>query len=394
MHSDGRETNVNIGRNRCATCGKQTNNPTYCSRSCAAKHTNRSSPKRSLEGKCLDCGAAISSRLQRCKVCQTKATLAANQAKMRAEQNIHALRNLSGEIVELPLPRIHLNEYFVYDASAYSHDRLTSDKPCKLLLDRLLALVFAKPGYLRSADIHRHATLIHAFGQHELSQGWDSSSRRVAVTELPIDRVDVALRDWIESLLRHDGWSLMPTFALETGRLIEAHVRGHTASSWQGQPWQIKPIIPGIDDIPFSRLADARLKKEITSAFAGILVRFCVPTGCRIKEPATGTVTTEPGIAYLGVERCHLSSGIYDDTDLELEEDNSPAHDIGEEFMMRGKLWPANAIEVLLDRNRDYDFNERNLPRTEIPGRWINAWLATNLEWRDVPAWDPAAGGG
>lgn len=38
----------------------------YCSRSCSAIETNRSSPKRSLEGECLSCGVSIPSSLKYC----------------------------------------------------------------------------------------------------------------------------------------------------------------------------------------------------------------------------------------------------------------------------------------------------------------------------------------
>ena len=373
---------------RCLTCGKVTSNPRYCSRSCSAKHTNRASPKRRLGGNCLDCGAVIPTRLQRCEVCKEKVEVAAKQARVRAEQNIHTLRTISGELIEVPLPRIHVTERFIYEATVYAEQRLTPEKPSRLLLDRLLALAFKRPGYLRQADAHRYASLIHAFGRHELDHGWGADRRRSLVADLPIGKIDMALRNWVESTLRDDGCPLMPTFVLDAGRFIEAHVRGHIEYPWGRQAWEIKSFVDGIDEDRSSRLDDRRIKREITSAVGGILVRLCVPVGCRIKDQATQAVTTEPGQAYLSIERCHLSSGLYDDTDLEVEEDNRPVHDIGEEFMVRGRLWPAPAIEALLQKS-DYQFNERSLPKVEVPGRWISAWLDENLDWQDVPSWDP-----
>lgn len=382
-------TSVGLGKNSCAACGKKTNNPSYCSRSCAAKHNNRASPKRRPEGECVDCRAAIPTKHQRCKDCQAKVAAEASQAKIRAEQNIHSLRAISGEIVTLPLPRIYVTERFIYDAAGYGEQRLTHAKPSGLFLSRLLAVVFQRPGYLRQADVQRYASLIHAFGRHELDHGWGADRRRTVVADLPIGRIDVALRDWVESTLRGNGWSLMPTFVLDGARFIEAHVRGRTEHPWGRQPWQIKPMIDGMDEDRSSRLDDARLKRDLTSAFGGILVRLCVPEGCRIKDQTTQAVVAEAGVAYFAIERCHLSSGVYDYVDLEFEENDRPMHDIGEEFMLRGKLWPPAAIKALLQRRRDQRIDERVFPRVELPGRWITAWLAQNLEWTDVPNWIP-----
>lgn len=52
----------------CINCNKETNNPKYCSRSCAATHTNKSHPKKKTKKLCVDCGeSVISYRHNRCK---------------------------------------------------------------------------------------------------------------------------------------------------------------------------------------------------------------------------------------------------------------------------------------------------------------------------------------
>ena len=56
----------------CLHCGAPTANPKFCSRSCAATHTNKESPKRPLGGVCRGCGAAIPSRLKQCRTCRDK----------------------------------------------------------------------------------------------------------------------------------------------------------------------------------------------------------------------------------------------------------------------------------------------------------------------------------
>lgn len=51
----------------CLNCKAETTNPKYCTKSCAAKHTNVLYPKRKTKKTCLDCGSPVSSyRKSRC----------------------------------------------------------------------------------------------------------------------------------------------------------------------------------------------------------------------------------------------------------------------------------------------------------------------------------------
>ncbi len=50
----------------CPTCGRETNNPQFCSRSCAAKRNNVLAPKRRPEGKCFACGSPVPKRNKYC----------------------------------------------------------------------------------------------------------------------------------------------------------------------------------------------------------------------------------------------------------------------------------------------------------------------------------------
>ena len=58
----------------CIQCGKETKNPKFCCRSCAALRNNRKdiAPKRHPEGKCDECGCAISTRKKWCPTCREK----------------------------------------------------------------------------------------------------------------------------------------------------------------------------------------------------------------------------------------------------------------------------------------------------------------------------------
>lgn len=53
----------------CVQCGKETNNPKFCSSSCSASYNNKISPKRLLVNECVDCGTKVRSNVKRCKKC-------------------------------------------------------------------------------------------------------------------------------------------------------------------------------------------------------------------------------------------------------------------------------------------------------------------------------------
>ncbi|MBD2182823.1 HNH endonuclease [Planktothrix sp. FACHB-1355] len=55
---------------KCKRCGKETTNPAFCSRSCAAAFNNRKYPKRSKQQKhCKHCGISIISGRSTCDAC-------------------------------------------------------------------------------------------------------------------------------------------------------------------------------------------------------------------------------------------------------------------------------------------------------------------------------------
>jgi len=54
--------------NQCTYCGTATKNPKFCSRSCSASYTNKTSPKRKLKKKCSKCEKVV--RNYRSTLCQ------------------------------------------------------------------------------------------------------------------------------------------------------------------------------------------------------------------------------------------------------------------------------------------------------------------------------------
>lgn len=62
---------VNCSMKKCASCGKATSNQKFCSRSCSAKHTNKT-PKRKKTKCCKNCDSKIFSRSTYCSSCKQK----------------------------------------------------------------------------------------------------------------------------------------------------------------------------------------------------------------------------------------------------------------------------------------------------------------------------------
>jgi len=55
---------------KCLTCKSETSNPKFCSRSCSAIVSNKTSKKRELEGKCEKCQIQITSSHKYCVSCR------------------------------------------------------------------------------------------------------------------------------------------------------------------------------------------------------------------------------------------------------------------------------------------------------------------------------------
>ncbi len=55
----------------CLNCNKETTNPKFCSRSCAATYNNKKFPKRKPENNCKKCGQIITSGRSLCEDCNT-----------------------------------------------------------------------------------------------------------------------------------------------------------------------------------------------------------------------------------------------------------------------------------------------------------------------------------
>jgi hypothetical protein len=288
---------------------------------------------------------------------------------------------------EPQIPRMHVSGRFVYECTSDRfNDSLTPKSSCSALIDRLLGVLAAKPAYLHPKDAVRYAALIRAFQRFEGVHG--------SVADLPVQRLWVALRDWVGDALNADEGLLVPTFVLDAARFIEAHAYGRDFFVYGGDSWEIKSLVEGLENSRSDELdSDKRLKGEITSGLRGLLVRAEVPTGARIVNRSTKEQVVGPGSLFVQLERCHLSSGLGPDiTHLEIVEDAPMRHDVAEEFSFLGCFWPGSAVAELIEEGELKSAHRRQ--NLYMPGRLINAMLEVVhdkyppvLRWVDIPVW-------
>jgi hypothetical protein len=294
-----------------------------------------------------------------------------------------------GEVIELEVGDPFVQGSFVYSVSSLGRAELKLEDPCGRFLDQLLGVVFARPAYLRPEDVHRYASLIQYFRAFRVAMGWGENRTELSAGNVPLQRLGWALARWVEAERFGAPFSLMPTFALDAARFIQTHACGRHFWAQQNESWEIRPMVPALPEERLNDLDDPRMKKDITQGFAGMIVTLDIPDGCRVRDCRTKAVLAEPGTACFSIERCHLSSGIYDHTDAEVEEDRPPKHDVATEFELRGKLYPVAVVEAIRKGDHRMWEQKHGFPQLEVPGRWITAYLEPDGQWVPVPRWAP-----
>ena len=68
---------------KCTYCLKDTTNPKFCSRSCAAKETNKVPKRKAKLRTCSDCDTLISARKSKCDACSTTRDFTLEEATYR-----------------------------------------------------------------------------------------------------------------------------------------------------------------------------------------------------------------------------------------------------------------------------------------------------------------------
>jgi hypothetical protein len=330
-------------------CKNQTDNPKFCSQSRSAIVANRANPKRKPEQNCEKCGASIVSGRTYCSTC-----LESQKAEQqRAQTNTRSYVTRDGVRVEGSFPRAFTHKTLVFE-SHFNAARLAPADPSGLLLDQLISLCFSRPEYLRADDAARYISLMHELRHFKAQIYGRKGVDLVGVDQLPIKSLDEALTQWIRSYLHADSSGLMPHYALDTARFIQALTTGRHFS--EPEEWRIEPAFgEEISKLRFDRFTDKSFKKEF-SEHINLTVAAIVPK--RITVSRSREVVLAPGTDFiLRVRRCHLSESILEHSWLQTSPDLNPPHfDFDSEFQLKGYILSRDGSDA-------YFF--------ELPAHWI-----------------------
>jgi hypothetical protein len=395
----------------CPACGKETKNPRFCDRSCAAKFNNQKSPKRKPEGKCRGCGQPLPTSKSLCANCTEEKRV----ADIRKSQNIKTWVSVAkAERVERVIPKAYSSSEMVFRSSFnyIGRDLLTSTDKIDLLLDRLTSVCFSRPQYLRKSYAARHVVLLNDFREHRYEDGWRETRQEVRSGDQPIDALSIALNSWINRILREDGHPLMPSYALDTIIFIQEHVQ----ESFRYDRWKIEPLVASGKRDERVRFIDASFKREFTQQTGTIFLLGRVPMNGRIVESG-GSLIAEGGSGFLSTaSRCHLSSGVGDHIRYVCEEDDAPAYDLHRDFAFYGSLIvhrtaegtkaldPAivlqapNNEEIAAALGEVFMHHRYYSSGFETPAHWVEATVSipplfgrasdSRIETNPVPTWD------
>jgi hypothetical protein len=300
------------------------------------------------------------------------------------------------------LPEVHISARFVYECvRGIIAQPLDPERQVGEFLDLLLGALEARPAYVHPSDLPRYAALVRRF-RASMYHDWKDP---VPVASLPLVRLHVALNEWLRGVLREASDPLMPSFCLDAARFIEAHAHGRFFDA-ERENWELRPMVSNAGHHwEFEVSRDQRLKREITSAVKGQIVRCAIPQGFRIFDVRSQTVVAASGEAFVEIVRCHLSQGFGVDygEHLVIQDETTLRHDIAEEFRFLANYWPPLYVGQLRRGEICAYQQEADLHRVQIPARWITGWLDYSRRpdsgsvplWEAVPTWAegvPAAG--
>jgi hypothetical protein len=235
----------------------------------------------------------------------------------------------------------------------------------------------------------------------EIYNGRDYS--RHGVDRIAISDLGYPMKQWVNAYFSTSHTPLMASFALDTASFVMAHVNGYHASSEEGV-WQIQAVLDGKKEL--RDFADAQFKREFTMSLGRPVVVADVPKDGHINMH-NGASILGPGAKFLfSVERCHLSSGVYDHASFYPHRKQKPKYDLSEDFKFYGSIWmlrDADRFECvdvshILEKTRDgiRDLNQRFLYgglRMELPVEWITHTVDLSInvvaDWQTKPSLVP-----
>jgi hypothetical protein len=382
--------------NNCAVCGTPTQNPKFCSRSCAAKHNNSATPKRKPEGKCQKCGSPVTTKSKYCKVCLD--VLHPEQAREAA--NIRRWRRVEGDWSEQPVQKVSVRKRIVFSAE-WNLRRIEAHEPTGALLDRLIGLCFSAPGYLCQEDAARYIALLEELKEFNCEIWRGTKRARVKIAELPIRELGRVIGNWVLSYFDDNRCLLLPAYALDTALFIETHMSGH--HQFHPELWEIERMVE-----PFDRdfQLDAQFKSHFTSRVSGTIVRCKIPQDCAIEFQRKTFVASGQEFCAV-IKRCHLSSNFQDAIVLHTQVPEVETLDLGFQFVGDILLSGESSLMDWLEDSNSHPFQPVLLPESgrsfldcrlldaNIPANWVHSvgrYEKGEIHLRPVPHWEAEIG--
>lgn len=371
---------------KCLECGRPTENPKFCGRACAARHNNRKNPKRRSEEKCAECGSPVPAAKRVCLGCQRR-------SREQAEST-RTWRSPGGEIVQRQVASVNVTSRVVFDISGPGIQRFPLASRSGPFLEALLGLCYTDPPYVRAQDAPRYASLLDSLMTFRLSDArWNDNAAPVAVQDVPLSYLGLAIRCWIRSFFGEEHHPLMASYALDTACFIDAHAGGKYFSGRKSMPAEIPPMVEVRDRPIVNCVNDPKFKKEMTDGNIGGVVVLAEIKGSVAELLGPGAK------CYLQVQRCHLSTK-WDDYHAILAKDDEPKeYDIAEalwfqgRMLMRGTNPPLSAREASFHDCIAASPSECEHEGVQIvfPVRWITHAVREqpdqNYELLPVPKW-------
>jgi hypothetical protein len=268
-----------------------------------------------------------------------------------------------------------------------------------LLIDEIIGICFTCPEYLRPAHARRHIVLLNELKEFRIERDvWNSPSQKVRLAELPISRLNPALRHWIFSFFDSDNGAIMASYALDTTRFLQFHIEGY--DEFHPEHWRIAPILDTQrEERDFVRFINPTFKREFTEQMGTLHLSAMVPHNCKVTD-TDGRQLLGPGDEFLfNTERCHLSSGVYDHVvRLICHESDNQRFDLHREFRFMGAAFTLKDTKFATKKDlvefAELDF--RGL-KMELPAHWIDSIISIaerypndgfDIKIRDIPSWE------
>jgi hypothetical protein len=379
---------------RCETCGRETPNPRFCSRSCAAVTNNVSFPKRKPEGECERCWTAIPRHKRYCEACQTIVKAEKVGQQRHLEENYQSWLTPNGERREGPVIRMSVRKAFKSEPCSPGK-KLTCGNTAGELIDQLIGICVAQPPYLRKADAMRYVSLLNELKVFECIVLSPQGKSKTPVNNISIRRLPFALEQWVNSYSGKAHHPMMPAYAMDTGRLIEFHVVGSYQSDWE-----LEEIVEAGKNVWHLGTFESPFRKHFTTRFGGLRVLCQVPETEHSIDQQEWIRTLQPKDKFLvRIERCHLSAGwggsgfdvICNDSDLDC--------DLMSEFCVTGELFVRHNAHA---KSNTFAPNAFTVDSSEshathkfsvcVPAHWItHALIRPDREdvLLPVPRWQP-----